>query len=165
MKYINEFFLYSILGHLIESLFYFIFKIDGKSGFLYLWWTPVYGIGILVAYYFYKRFKVIKNKYIRYSSLFLGYFFVFSILECIGGTLLEKLYGYSFWNYLNIPLHIGKYVSVFTSIGWSIMAFLYIFCFKKITDKVIKYIPRWLTVFLIIVFIFDILFSLLEVIY
>ena len=70
---------------------------------------------------------IIKNKYFMYISLFFCYFFVISILEYIGGTLLEKLYGYSFWNYLNVPLHIGKYISVFTSIGWSIMAFLYLY--------------------------------------
>lgn len=74
------------------------------------------------------------------------------------------IYGYAFWDYSNIPLHLGKYISVPTSLGWTIFAFVYVFIIKKYTDKIIKYIPEWLTKFLVVTFILDVIFSLLKVV-
>ena len=45
--YLNYFFIFSIIGHLIESLLVLIFDWNFKSGYLYGYWTPVYGLGSL----------------------------------------------------------------------------------------------------------------------
>lgn len=47
MYYLNCFFIYSILGHVLETIISLITKNGFKSGFLYGWWTPVYGIGAI----------------------------------------------------------------------------------------------------------------------
>ena len=44
MYYINYFFIFSILGHFIESFFY----PNSDSGILYGYWTPIYGIGTII---------------------------------------------------------------------------------------------------------------------
>ena len=44
MYYINYFFIFAIIGHLIET----IGTPGFKSGILYGWWTPVYGFGIVI---------------------------------------------------------------------------------------------------------------------
>ena len=44
MYYVNTFFLFSILGHFIEDFFY----VTKDSGIFFGWWTPIYGIGVLV---------------------------------------------------------------------------------------------------------------------
>ena len=60
--YLNCFFIYSILGHLLETVFSMLGNNNFKSGFLYGWWTPVYGIGAVTIlfisnYLFYCRLK------------------------------------------------------------------------------------------------------------
>ncbi len=67
--YINIFFLYSILGHIIETLFYTIGS--GESGILYGYWTPVYGIGAAIILLFYNLFLNKKyNGFKKYLYLF-----------------------------------------------------------------------------------------------
>ena len=161
MYYLNNFFLYAIFGHLFETIFFVTFKIRKKSGFLYLWWTPFYGLGVLITMAIYKIVnKYVENKYWKNCILFVAFFLILSLLEFLGGIFLEKLYGYAFWDYTNIPLNIGKYVSLGTSLVWTIFSFLYIYCFKKYSDKLIKKIPKFLTVFLSIVFIIDCIASI-----
>ena len=55
MYYINNFFMYSILGHIFESIIYLF--CEGESGILYGPWTPVYGIGVVIIYYFTPTFN------------------------------------------------------------------------------------------------------------
>lgn len=156
MYYINTFFLFSILGHLFESIVFVILHLRKKSGFLYLWWTPFYGIGTLITLFIKKSIsKYITDKKIQNILLFISFFLTFSLFEYTGGILLEKLYGYAFWNYSNIPLHIGKYISIGTSLLWTIFAFAYLKVIKKQTDKIINRIPKTITILLILVFIID----------
>ncbi len=59
MYYINYFFMFSILGHFLESFFYS----SGDSGILLGYWTPIYGIGtiiILLINKFIDKFKLNK---------------------------------------------------------------------------------------------------------
>ena len=42
--YLNIFFIFSILGHIIENLVY----VHVDSGILYGFWTPIYGFGSLL---------------------------------------------------------------------------------------------------------------------
>ena len=55
MYYINIFFVYSILGFLIESLFCSFLPL--KSGILYGPWTIVYGIGMTFVYLVYDKLQ------------------------------------------------------------------------------------------------------------
>ena len=55
MYYFNVFFVFSILGHLVENLFY----TSRDSGILYGWWTPIYGIGTATVIYVYNLISLI----------------------------------------------------------------------------------------------------------
>lgn len=137
-----------------------------KSGFLHLWWTPFYGFGVLISMFLYKLVnKYIKNNVKKNIILFITFFIVFTIFEYIGGISLEKLYGEPFWNYSKMPLHIGKYVSVGTSLLWTIMAFLYIYKLKPLTDKLVNKIPKLITILLTITFIIDCIVSIAKVLH
>ena len=48
MYYLNYFFIFSIFGHLLETTMYKIFNWNLESGFLYGYWTPVYGLGAIL---------------------------------------------------------------------------------------------------------------------
>ena len=59
MYYLNYFFIFSILGHLIETIIFKFFDWNLESGFLYGYWTPVYGVGvvliIIISNYLFKK--------------------------------------------------------------------------------------------------------------
>lgn len=66
-------------------------------------------------------FKGIRTKWIRYMLYFICSFVVVSIGEILLGTIVEKLCGIEYWNYASLPMHITKYTSVPTSIGFASM--------------------------------------------
>lgn len=66
-------------------------------------------------------FKGIRTKWIRYMLYFVCSFVVVSIGEILLGTIVEKLCGIEYWNYASLPMHITKYTSVPTSIGFASM--------------------------------------------
>ena len=95
MYYLNNFFLFSIFGFFFETLIFYIFNIHKYSGFLYLWWTPFYGSGVLITILLYNYLSTkISDKKRRLITLFILNFFILSLLEFGGGLFLEKLYGY-----------------------------------------------------------------------
>ncbi|MDE6292291.1 MAG: putative ABC transporter permease, partial [Bacilli bacterium] len=61
-----------------------------------------------------------------------------------------------------IPLHLGKYVSIPTSLLWATFALLYLYKIKDITDQLIKKIPKWLTILLSTIFIIDLILTLVK---
>ena len=123
-----------------------------------------YGLLMVGLYYFIGTPKKILNKYelkkpINYIIYVLLSFVIVSIVEIVLGTVVEKIYNFSFWNYTKLPLHITKYTSLFTSIGFSIaitlfMTYLYIPIKNKII-KVSKKIPLILVIIIIIVLSLD----------
>lgn len=154
MYYINTFFIYSILGYLYESIIY-LFQ-SGESGILYGIWTPVYGIGVVVIFFFYHIFKKkgYSNKKIYLLEFLVG-FFLLSFLEWLGGMLLEILFDTVFWNYEGLEFNIGNYISLETAFIWGIASILCIKFLKPLSDKLEEKIPKWGTWILIIFFSID----------
>lgn len=158
MYYINLFYINSIIGYILESIFYFMFNYEGGSGILYGPWTPIYGIGCILITI---TFNIInKNSKFKKSLNFLLFFFVIatvlSIIEIIGGTLIECIFHKEFWNYEKHLLNIGKYTSIEMSIVWGVAAIIYILFIKKVIDKIIHIIPKSITYFLTVLFVIDI---------
>jgi len=57
MYYLNVFFAFSIIGHLLEN----IFNSHIDSGILLLPWTPIYGVGVIIIIFInniIKRFEL-----------------------------------------------------------------------------------------------------------
>lgn len=161
--YINNFFLFSIFGFFLETLMFSILGMHNQSGFLHLFWTPFYGTGVIITILLNKFIKNKNmNKLWQTLTLIFSLFFILSLLELIGGIFLEKLFGYSLWSYNNIPLHVGKYISVPTSIGWVCFSFFYLLFIKKYTDKLVSRIPKFVSISLLIIFIADNIVTILE---
>lgn len=160
MYYINNFFIYSILGHIFEGIFYAMGS--GESGILYGGWTPIYGVGCIFLLYFYDHFikprkysKRIENIIIFFSgAIFL------TLFEFIAGNLVEYFFDTVFWNYENLPLHIGKYISVEVALIWGIGSLILIHILRRLFDFIEKKIPKWFTWILITLFIVDSLATL-----
>ena len=158
MYYINSFFIYSILGHFIEGFFY----TNSDSGILFGYWTPVYGIGvvsILLIYDFLDKKKDF-NKLKGLLIFIIGSIFL-SIIEYIGGILIENLFHIVFWDYSSMKYNIGKYTSLEMALVWGICSLVPVYIIRPLIDKLIKKIPKFVTWILIILFIVDLSMTLM----
>ena len=157
MYYINYFFLYSLFGHLLESTLYLIIGNNGKSGYLLGPWTPVYGLGIviilLINNFIKKHIKL--KKYQQMIILFLAAAVLLSAIEWLGGISIEYFFHYTCWDYSNYTFNIGKYVSLETALIWGTLSVLFVLFLKKVSDKIVSKIPKYITYSLIIIFIID----------
>ena len=156
MYYLNIFFLFSFLGHILENIIYT--KVD--SGILYGLWTPIYGFGvifIILINNFLKKFNF--NVFFRGFLLFLSSAIILAIIETLGGYFIEIVYGRIFWIYNLHFISLGKYTSIQMMVLWGISSILVIFLIIPIVDKFIHKIPKYLTYFFIYIFIYDIFYT------
>lgn len=61
------------------------------------------------------------NGAVCHAVYFLISFAVVSLGEIALGVFVEKVFGFEYWNYSDIPLHFTKYTSVPTSIGFALL--------------------------------------------
>ena len=157
MYYLNYFFIFSIIGHIIESFIYY----NGNSGILLGWWTPIYGIGVVIILLINNLISKIKtNKIIRILILFITSAILLSIIEAIGGYLIEWIFNYSFWDYSDYKFNIGKYMALEMGIIWGLCSII-VYFIKPFFDKIISKIPKYFTYILIILFILDLFFTII----
>lgn len=154
MKLINKFFIYSILGHLLEN----IAMPNYKSGILYGYWTPVYGIGsiiiILTHKFLYNKFKLKGFK--KTLAIFFAGAILLSMIEYIGGILIEILFHKTFWDYSNHKYNFGKYASLEMSLTWGLLSIILAYIIEPLVNKLEKKIPKIVSHILIILFIIDV---------
>ena len=103
------------------------------------------------------------SKKIKYIVYFLCSFVAVCIGEIILGTIVERLCCIEYWNYSKIPLHITKYTSVPTSIGFAAMITLFM---GKCVTPLMSWIGRldsvWISILsavLMIVMVLDFFYS------
>jgi len=133
------FFIYSILGHLIETFIYLFH--NGKSGILYGFWTPVYGIGCLLILSIGKIIHK-KNKREKVFLLFLISTIILSFIEWIGDITIEFFFHQVFWDYSQFHFHIGHYIALEMAIIWGSVAVIFYFFIHPKIDPFIKKYPN-----------------------
>lgn len=164
MYLVNCFFVYSFLGFLFESIIAIIMKQNFNSGILYGPITPIYGIGvvliIVISHYFFMNLHLP-----RWRETIIVFFMlvaILTVLEFLGGILIEKFFGIVFWDYSSLPFHIGHYISLEISFLWGFLSILLIYVIKPIIDPMLKGFPPILTILFIILLILDIIFTTLH---
>lgn len=163
MYYLNYFFIFSIIGHLYETVYFMITKQKANSGFLYGYWTPVYGLGaILIIYISKKIFKSLKiNKFLEIIIFLFVIFFVLTFIEFIGGHILHFIFHKDFWNYTDYKYNLGKYISLEVSSIWILFTLIFLYLIKPWMDKIVKKIPKAITYIFLILFIVDLICTLI----
>ena len=158
MYYSNMFFLFSILGFIIEK----VLNISRDSGILYGFWTPIYGFGVCISIFIYNFFenKIKMTKFKKLIISFLIGFILLSLLEYIGGFLIERLLRVTFWDYSNEKYNIGKYTSLKMALIWGISSTVIIYIIKPLTKKWIYKIPKFITYILIVLYTIDSIITL-----
>ncbi|MBR4618788.1 MAG: putative ABC transporter permease [Bacilli bacterium] len=162
--YINSFYIYGFIGYIYEVIVGFLLHHKFFPNLLTEPIKPIYGFGVIIILLIQ---KIIFNKLkLSKKAKIITYFFttiiVLTTLEYLSGIVLKMIFHKSFWNYSNYFLHIGKYICVWVSILWGIMALLQYFLLKPKIDKIIKKIPKWFTNIVLIITIIDILISLIN---
>ena len=158
MYYLNYFFVFSVLGHIIESFIYS----DGQSGILFGWWTPIYGFGIVIILFIYELVSKINIKELQKEILlFIISAIVLMILEFISGNLIEAIFNVIFWDYSNLKFNIGKYTSVEMGLIWGLSSIIFIYWLKPFLDKIINKIPKYFTYLLIFLIILDLILTII----
>ena len=157
MYYLNCFFVYSILGYLIETIIALLTHTNFKSGILTFWWTPVYGIGaitiLFVSNYLFKNLHL--SRIWETVIMFVVVGIVLSFIEALGGVFIEKIFNKIFWDYSNHRFHVGHYISLEMTLVWGITSIAFIYIIHPILKGIIKKIPSWVTILLIFLFIYD----------
>ncbi len=123
----------SISGWFLEVLLIYIRSNEyANRGLLELPLLPIYGFGLVIVFvlseYFYDfivtRFDQ-KKLYIKLFLLeFISFLLLLSILEFCSGLILDKVFDLSLWNYTNNSLNIGGYISLKSSMFFSVSATL-----------------------------------------
>jgi len=156
MGLINTFLFYSIIGHIVENFVYT--KVD--SGILYGYWTPIYGIGVLLIILIFNLIcKIWKKKWMRPFWLFLFSALIIGGIEFIGGMIIEKVFGRVFWDYSSQTFNIGRYTSLKMMLIWGIASLLIIYIINPIVQKILKKIPRTFSYSLALLFMFDLVYT------
>ena len=157
----NCFFIYSFLGFLLEGIFTLIVSGHFSSGILYGPWTPVYGFGAVLTIVISKKIfkKMHQNKFIETLVTFLVLMIVLTLIEWLGGILIENLFHETLWNYKDYKFNIGKYIALEMSLVWGVVSILVIYFVKPIIDKIVTKIPKILTIIVTIFFIADLIIT------
>lgn len=158
MYYFNYFFVMSMIGHFIELFFYS----NGDSGILMGYWTPIYGIGTIIILLINKWINKIKiNKIFKIILLFILSAITLAIIEAIGGYLIKRIFNLELWDYSNHKFNIGKYTSIEMSLIWGLSSIILIYFIKPLLDRIINKIPKIITYILIVLFVIDIITTLI----
>lgn len=158
MYYINYFFIFSILGHIIES----ILNSSGSSGILFGYWTPIYGVGTIIILLLNRYLKQTTfNKLFKSILLFIYSAILLSTVEMIGGYLIKFIFNKELWNYSDHIFNIGKYASLEMALFWGVTSIILIYIIKPFIDKIIKKIPHFISYMLLGLFSFDLLASII----
>ena len=157
MYYIKLFLLYSLLGFIMESTIYKINVMDKHSGIFYGPITAVYGVGIisieLLNKYFFSKIKC--HKILKIFIEFLTLTIILSLIEYLGGNILNYLFNIDMWDYSSQKPNFGKYICLKNSLIWGVLVTIYLHLFKPFTDKIINQITIKETSFFLILFIID----------
>lgn len=163
MYLLNCFFIYSILGFILEGTYTLITSNHFSSGILYGPWTPVYGFGAILTIIISQKIfkKMHKSRFTETLVTFIVLTIVLTLIEWLGGIIIEKLFHETLWNYKNFQFNIGKYISLEMALIWGLISIFIIYFIKPIIDKIEKKIPKSLTYILLILFIIDVIITII----
>lgn len=155
--YTNIFFLFSIIGHFLETIIHPSYD----SGILVGYWTPVYGFGVVIILLIYEVIegKIINRKWLRPILLVVISTIILSVMEMIGGYLIQMVFHRVFWNYKGHKFNIGLYTSLEMAGVWGIASLIIVYILRPILNLFINKIPKWITWVLVFLFILDILYK------
>ena len=134
-----EFFLFSFLGLVFETLFVFLvhgdWTVRGTLGYG-LPIIHIYGLGMLGVIYLGGRFKE------RHLLFFTVSVLIMTLVELAGSYLEEALLGYFSWNYGYLPFDFQGRICLPVSLAWGGMSFLIVYYLHPWVVRLIGRVPK-----------------------
>ncbi|MBQ7775358.1 MAG: putative ABC transporter permease [Lachnospiraceae bacterium] len=139
----------SFLGFLTENIWLVIKKgyIDNRN--MYFPFLLGYGLAVIVLYNLWgmpQNPTFFGKELIYRSSITNTIYYMLMVALCISigelllGNLVEKICKIQWWDYSQLPLHIGKYTTIPTSLGFALLITLFMrFCFSQL----LNYFMSW----------------------
>lgn len=161
---IHWFFLYSILGWIVESIYMsFCNKKLTNRGFMKGPMCPIYGQGALMVYFI---LRPVSNNYVL---LYFAGAVLATVFEYIVGRIMVMMFGSFWWDYENKPFNYKGILCLESTVAWGFYTlFLFLFLHKFVMTVVNSYsygIGIIIGRILIVYFIIDFTISLLKAIY
>lgn len=130
------FILYSLLGWAMESAFVSISTKEWVNrGFLNGPFCPIYGTGALLIILFLS--PVSENVFL----LFIGGFFLASVVEYVIAVVLEKLFHASWWDYSQKKWNIKGRICLERSVEWGILTIFMMRVIHPFIENIVSDIP------------------------
>ena len=160
-EYINNFFSFSILAFCYENILQLIFHQRLSHNPFFFWWMPIYGFGVVIVMLLtrliFNRLK--QPRWVKIICLFLSCVVVLTLLEQLGGMIIEAFFHKSYWDYSKMKFHIGKYICLEVSLLWGVFCMIYLYLVKPRTDHLLKKVPKFVSLVLIVIFLCDFIYS------
>ncbi len=160
MYLINVFLFYSILGNIFERILMYFVDRTYVSGFMGTIFTPIYGIAMLLVLFVHNKLKI-GNKFLKIIVEFIIFFILLSLIELLGGVLIYNIFNKVYWNYDNYKFNLGKYISLESGLIWASMSLVILYLVHPLFKKIENHIPKFITIFVSVVFIVNIIFVFL----
>lgn len=140
----------SLLGFILENIWLAVRKgyIDNRNMSL----PFLAGYGVLVSGIYYtigtpEEMRITLPPNVSLTARYILYFIsaaaVVSIGEIALGTAVEHLFGFEYWNYESLPMHITKYTSIPTSMGFAVVITFFMGkCFSPIMTVIASFEPH-----------------------
>ncbi len=127
----------SVLGYIVEMIVGLVQNghFVSRQGLIYGPFTPVYGIGIIVYYIFFKIVKTRDKKKVFIFSFILG-----GITEYLCSYIQEKIFGTISWDYSEWIFNINGRTTIFHCTYWGIAGLLYVKYIEPIIPKIEEFI-------------------------
>lgn len=136
MKYLFIFAFMSTIGWFIEVIYRsWQVKKFVNPGLMLGCTLPVYGIGGIILNLL-ADLKLVANIYLNYFFLSLIAMFLLSLIEYIGGFLLEKYFKIKLWDYSNYKYNLKGIICLRMSIIWGIASLIYFIFINNFLNEI-----------------------------
>ncbi len=129
----------STIGYIVEMIVALVQNghFVSRQGLLYGPFTPVYGIGILVYYVFFKIVRTRNKGIVFLSSMILG-----GITEYLCSYIQEKAFGTISWDYSEWIFNINGRTTLIHCSYWGIAGLLYVSYIEPLIPKIEEFVKN-----------------------
>lgn len=136
MKYLFIFAFMSIIGWILEVLYRsFISKKFINPGLMLGCSLPVYGVGGIILNLL-VDIKIVNNIYFNYFILSLIAMVLLTLIEYVGGVLLEKIFKIKLWDYSTYKYNLKGLICLRMSIIWGIASLIYFVLLNNFLNEI-----------------------------
>lgn len=154
-----------LLGFVLETIYYYLKNgiWINKQGLLYGPFKPMYGFGLVLIVLLMHGFKDKK----KWQKFLIGVF-IGSAFEYLGSVFQEYIFGTSTWDYSSFSMNLSGRLYLPYCLAWGVIAVLcidYLYpLFKKLFLKVPRTVGKYLTTFVAIFMIANVVLTSLATI-